>query len=285
MNIGLNRILSAILERDSETSSIAIDVGAYQGAYSESLIKTRFFSKVLAFEPNVDSYRMILKKFSLPHTKFEVVNCALGFETGSHNMYCDADSATASLLQYSSDYVNQGSIRIDSVSVMSLDNYLDKTPINGQIKLLKIDTQGNDLNVVRGAEYAIRTHRPIVQTEFIYLGLYNAQCSPQELTEELLILGYNLYNLHNLHVTPEGRLAFCDAIFIPSELQMPTTQIFSCIDDTESHLEQIKTLTEICAERLKVINILNSEVYRIRNDNHKVSQIDRLLARIKSWVQ
>lgn len=72
-----------------------------------------------------------------------------------------------------------------------------------------------------------------------------------------------MYSLNNLHVTPEGRLAFCDAIFIPKELDIPVTQKFSCIDDLLSFKAQIQTLAKICAERMAVIELLDTEVQRL----------------------
>jgi len=88
-----------------------------------------------------------------------------------------------------------------------------------------------------------------------------------------------------LHVTPEGRLAFGDVIFIPKELNMPLTQIFSCIDDQISFQRQIQIFMEICAERMAVINVLDAEVQRLRNIVSKVSCVDSIFSRFKSWVQ
>ena len=100
-----------------------------------------------------------------------------------------------------------------------------------------------------------------------------------------------MYSLNNLHVTPEGRLAFCDAIFIPKELNVPVTQKYSCIDDQLSFQSQIQTLTEVCAERLTYIDVLDAEVQRLNQiqtsllNQIQPSPLKNLLKRIKSWVQ
>lgn len=93
-----------------------------------------------------------------------------------------------------------------------------------------------------------------------------------------------MYSLNNLHANSEGRLCFCDAIFIPKELNIPTTQKFHCIDDEMSFQSQIQTLTDICAERLEVINVLDAEVQRLRNIDSKVSRMGSIFSRLKSWV-
>lgn len=107
---------------------------------------------------------------------------------------------------------------------------------------------------------------------------------PTELSEAFSQLDYEMYSLNNLHVTPEGRLVFCDAIFIPKELNIPVTQKFSCIDDQISFQSQIQTLTEICAERLAVINVLDAEVQRFSKVQAKTSLLSSMLTRVKSWV-
>ncbi len=80
-----------------------------------------------------------------------------------------------------------------------------------------------------------------------------------------------MYSLNNLHVTTEGRLAFCDAIFIPKELDVPMTQKYACIDDQISFVTQIETLTTICAERLAVIEVLDNEVKRLNKTQASIS--------------
>lgn len=85
-------------------------------------------------------------------------------------------------------------------------------------------------------------------------------------------MDYKMYSLNNLHVTPEGQLAFCDAVFIPKELDIPVTQKYSCIDDQLSFQIQIQTLTQICEERLAVIDLLDAEVQRLSRIQTNTSQ-------------
>lgn len=87
--------------------------------------------------------------------------------------------------------------------------------------------------------------------------------------------------MNNLHVTAEGRLAFCDAIFVPKELNITLTQKYSCIDDQVSYANQINALTKICAERLALIERLDAEV-QIMN---KSSLLNAAFKKVKQWVQ
>lgn len=276
MNNSLSALLKLLSDQYKEKHLFAIDVGAHHGEFSKFLIRTGLFEKVLAFEPNFESYSEILTAVSSQsNCEFGVIYSALNSKSGTLDLYCDGDTATASLLRYESGYLSRGSIKKQTVPVTTLDEYLISNPVDDRLQLLKIDTQGNDLSVIKGGERTISAHRPIIQTEFIYIPLYEGQCSPAELIEALAQLNYEMYSLNNLHVTPEGRLAFCDAIFIPKELDIPLTQKYSCIDDQVSFQTQIRTLTKICAERLDVINVLDAEVQRLSKIQAKTSSSDR----------
>lgn len=272
MNTSLSTLLPLVCDQYKNKARFAIDVGAHNGEFSKYLIQTGFFEKVLAFEPNLESYSVVQSAvFSQPNCVFEAINSALSSESGMLDFYCDADTATASLLQYDSSYLSRGQIKRYTVSVLTLDEYMSMNSCLGQLQCLKIDTQGNDLSVIKGGELTIAAHRPIIQTEFIYTPLYEGQCTPAELSEALFLMDYEMYSLNNLHVTPEGRLAFCDAIFIPKELNIPVTQKYTCIDDQISFMTQIQTLTKICTERLTVIELLDAEVKRLHQIQANIS--------------
>lgn len=282
MNTSLSKLLS-VLNNNCNSEFFAIDVGAHCGEYTKFLMKTGFFCHIVSFEPNPESYQSLLEQVSSTgNCEHQAVNSALSYKSGTLDLYCDADSATASLLQYDSNYIGRGQIRTHTVPVLTLDEYLAKHPSLGRLQLLKIDTQGNDLSVIRGGLEAIAMHRPIIQTEFIYSHMYKGQCTPTELSDALISMDYEIYSLNNLHITAEGRLAFCDAIFVPKEMNIPSTQEYSCIDDEVSYTTQINTLSKICEERLALIEQLDAEVQRLNAKNNPVLTI---LKKVKSWAQ
>lgn len=254
MNPSLSLLLKIVCNIENMDRGFAIDVGAHHGEYAKFLISSDLFCKIVSFEPNPESYRQLLN--GVPESErceHKAINCALGSKSGALDLYCDTDTATASLLKYDANYLANGIVKKNLVSVITLDNYMLSNPSTKILQLLKIDTQGNDQAVIEGGIGTIMKYRPIIQTEFIYIPLYEGQCSPANLSKLLLSLDYEMYSLNNLHVSPEGRLAFCDALFIPKEKYIPITQKYSCIDDQISFETQIKTLQNICEERLTVI--------------------------------
>lgn len=279
MNQSLSQLMQFVYKQNNGARYSAIDVGAHCGEYTKFLISTGFFNHIVSFEPNPESYRQLLNKAtSNENCKIEIINCALSYQSGTLDLYCDDDTATASLLQYDSNYIGQGQVKTHTVPVVTLDDYLDEHSSIGRLQLLKIDTQGNDLSVIKGSLRTIAAHRPIIQTKFIYIPLYKSQCSPVELSELLSKLNYEMFSLNNLHVTAEGRLAFCDAIFIPKDMNVPLTQEYSCIDDQLSFTTQINTLTQICGERLALIELLDAKL-------NKNNLLYAALKKVSSWVQ
>jgi FkbM family methyltransferase len=287
MNQSLVQLMQLICKQNTDDQYFAIDVGAHHGEYSKFLITTGLFKKIISFEPNPTSYHQSLcSVFSTESCKYEGVNLALGDINGSLDLHCDTDTATASLLPYETSYISHGEIKKNNVEVSTLDMFLDGYDSDGRLMLIKIDTQGNDLSVIKGSIQTIMKHRPVIQTEFIYIPLYIGQCSPLDLTSAMNALDYEMYSLNNLHVTAEGKLAFCDALFIPKELKVPLTQTYSCIDDQASYLTQISTLSKICAERLALIERLHQEasIYKA-SVVHKQGFMASIIRKLSSWVQ
>lgn len=285
MNRSVSTILSYLKARHGQCG-LAVDIGAHHGEFSKLLVQSNSFSQVLAFEPNFENCFVIRKSVSSSSScEFKLINSALSSYSGLSELYCDSDTSTASLLEYDSGYQNRGDVKKNFVSTLTLDEYFDENPTNHSLEFVKIDTQGNDLSVLMGSTRSISKFRPVIQTEFIYIPLYKSQCSPSELSRVLNELGYIIYSLNNLHVNPEGRLCFCDAVFVPKEFDISITQEFYCIDNEISFHLQINKLNEICRDRLAVINVLDAEIQRLRDVSDKTINIKSFFSKLKSWVQ
>jgi len=242
-------------------AGVAVDVGAHTGAFASELLDSGLFTRVVAFEPNPLNAEA-LAGLASRDSRLEVVRAAVGANVGDGELHCDANSATGSLLPYGGSYATEGPVRRFRVRVVSLDGYraeLGATPV----RLLKIDTQGQDLAVIRGAQGLLASDRPIVIAELIYVPMYDGQAVPGEILAALEGCGYGLHSLFNIHATVEGRLAFADALFVPREREIAPSQQYVQLDNHASYLAQIATLERICRERLDVINVLDAEIKRL----------------------
>jgi FkbM family methyltransferase len=147
----------------------ALDIGAHEGTVSDYLLKSGY--EVYAFEPFPDSYQRLVARLK-DNPRVHPFNVALGsrrqmmslhtaVDLSANGIYDDA-TAFNSLAPHSmpDDLPFQGSVIVPVRTIADLHR---KNDIPGDIGLVKIDTEGYDLEVIRGME----EHRyPVVGVEF-----------------------------------------------------------------------------------------------------------------------
>ena len=155
-----------ILENDQV---IIFDVGANVGNYTKKLVDSYSQSLIYSFEPSQASFAQLSKRFKC-NPKVTLENVALGSVSNQSVLYSydnDPGSEHASLF---SEVLQQlhgvNEIGSQKVQVITLDEYCLSQEIK-RIKFLKIDTEGNELDVLRGANKMIDSDRiDLIQFEF-----------------------------------------------------------------------------------------------------------------------
>ena len=128
----------------------AIDVGAHIGIWTKEL--SRLFKEVWAFEPCSENFECL--KANAPR-KAQLVNVALGDCDGK----CDLDLPEGG---------NSGMWRVaggDKIELHTLDSYTFD-----EVDLIKIDAEGYEGKVLKGALETIRLSRPVIVFEDNGLG-------------------------------------------------------------------------------------------------------------------
>lgn len=132
-----------------------IDAGANAGQYARVLRRLGFDGLILSFEPNGDVFQVMQEAFASDQN-WRGYNYALGSAEAELEFNVFAESQISSFLP-GSDLVQSAPIRTSKVPVKRLDAFLP-TILPDWTKrriFLKCDTQGFDLEVVRGAEGAL----------------------------------------------------------------------------------------------------------------------------------
>jgi len=161
-----------------ENPLLCIDVGANQGSYSlELLRKTK--ATVIAFEPQPDMFAKLTQLQKKFPRRLVAANKGLGDqETVLELHYGDADTGLASFSEavHAIDTVRAANTKTMKVPVTTLDKFLfQDTPIPniGRIDLLKIDTEGFEYNVLRGAQRTLDELKPrYIHIEFNWHHLF-----------------------------------------------------------------------------------------------------------------
>ena len=164
--------LKPIIERTGRSDRNAIDAGAYLGFHS--VYMSRYFRAVHSFEPQIEIYRMLCANLLLNGCDNVVaVHAGLYDEPGYMCLADDADQEIPIPRQDGAlDYSKIGNAAAltfrpategESSSVQTL--VIDQLGLE-DVALIKVDTQGSDLHVLRGARNTIEKCRPCIVVEY-----------------------------------------------------------------------------------------------------------------------
>lgn len=137
------------------TKLIAFDIGSCLG---ESLDRFKNYDEIYAFEPSPWSFKRLTTKFSdQKHIKFFQVAISNTSEFLPFNFHDSYGYSSLLDIDYEGEFTKKN-IELDpgfdriietiNVETQRLDTFMDKHDIS-HIDFLKIDTQGNDLNVIK----------------------------------------------------------------------------------------------------------------------------------------
>ena len=136
-----------------------IDVGANIGQYSLNILEANPNSLIVAFEPHPVTYEILCKNIS--NNKVELFNLGVGANEGILKLYdydTNEGSQHASLYKEVITDIHQSNIVSYDVEIVNLDNFLTDKNIKN-IDLLKIDTEGNELNVLVGIRNYLQSNK------------------------------------------------------------------------------------------------------------------------------
>lgn len=139
----------------NETKSIALDVGANFGITSAMM--SSYFTEIHAFEPHGKIFQSLQNNQMLPKNII-LDNRAFGEHEGKLDFFGSADNGNGSL----KEVLFEGGEKY-RVDVTTVDQYCETNGI--QPKLIKIDAEGTDLNIIRGAERTIEQCKPFLYFE------------------------------------------------------------------------------------------------------------------------
>lgn len=197
-----------------ETAPTILDVGANQGQSVARFAGLWPSAVIHSFEPSPSTFEVLRRNVAeLAPTVVHPVNAGVGAEAGTLLLLENSQSDMSSFLPLAEE--SWGSTVAETpVDVVTLDDYCAEHDIT-RIDLLKSDTQGYDFEVLKGADRlltsgAIRT----IFMEVIFADLYERVPDFDHVYRYLRERGYHLVGLYEPFHTEDGRLAWCDALFV-----------------------------------------------------------------------
>jgi len=144
----------AILPTLVPSNGVAVDIGANRGIYAYAL--SRVATHVHCFEPLKECCDYIDDHGS---NRISVRNVALSDATGEFELFIPIDNGRKILTRASLDPTADPSER-RRITVMRLDDF-----DLGPVAFIKIDVEGVEFSVLKGAVGTLRAHRPTLLVE------------------------------------------------------------------------------------------------------------------------
>jgi FkbM family methyltransferase len=169
---------------------LVIDVGANVGQFGMDLRGVGYSGWIASFEPGLNEFN---KLQSIADPKWLTYNIALGVADGSLELNIDQHSVNNSFLQLRGA-APATKVRVE---VRRLDHQLTSILNESKCKrlFLKMDTQGFDLQVFRGASGCLDMIFGI-QSELSVRPIYESMPHYIEALEEYESVGFTLHSLH-----------------------------------------------------------------------------------------
>jgi len=186
------------------------DVGANVGQSAKRFSELLPGCQLHMFEPSPTAFKQLqlnTRKIRNVH----LCNAGIGAELGTQLLIENDHSDMSSFLRPSS--AGWGKVvRETSVPVVTLDDYCTREHVK-RIDLLKVDTQGSELEVLKGATTLLAQQNiHLAYLEIIFSELYEGVPRFEDLHRFLARHGLRLVAFYNF-VVQDGVASWCDALF------------------------------------------------------------------------
>ena len=216
-----SQVLKNILTRAA--IDVVLDVGANTGQYGDLLLRTGFTGTLISFEAIPGAHRKLVEHAKKKSHAWMVAPCAaLGSQRGQVQFNIAANSVSSSILPMRRTHLEAAPqskyIERQTVAVERLDDLAPRMlPSFGRI-LIKIDTQGYEMEVLKGAE-GLLPLTAAIQLELSLVPLYEGAPTFVEMIAYVESKGFELFSIvSGFRDKRIGRLLQADGFFVRSDL-------------------------------------------------------------------
>jgi FkbM family methyltransferase len=210
-----------------------IDVGAHSGEFSSAVRAVLSDARVYAFEPLPDCCQKLRTKLGNNNGSVHVFEVALGDQHGPVQFWRSDQAKSSSLLRMSE--LHQAAFpwtagnHLTEVQLRRLDEYSDQMDLSSRT-LLKIDVQGYEDRVLRGAKQVLK-QVDYVLVEVSVAPLYEEQAQFDPIYSFLLQSGFSYVgNLEQMLSPLDGSILQLDALFIKNGISVKHGARSKCED-------------------------------------------------------
>lgn len=206
--------LAQFFIRSLRPDAVVLDIGAYIGQYTLLAAKYAPRGQVVAFEPHPETFARLqahITRNSMDNV--QVFQKALGQHQGVLPLVLSKQASDSYLCQSASCTETIVEVEVTTLDAAVRDMGLQK------VNLVKIDVEGAEGEVLRGAQETLRRFRPLLVMEVDRLREEAWGDSPQAILADLEQHGYALYTLEGWKIVPLSSysIKYANIIAIPHQ--------------------------------------------------------------------
>jgi len=194
------------------------DVGANIGEITLLAAKRLSSGLVLAFEPMPNVFAQLTRNVALnKFSSIRLFNLGLYDSNGSLPLFVKNDHPFGTTNEGVTSLFSTGKDRTETlVPLRKFDDVAGEASLT-RLDVMKIDVEGAEWMVLRGAENSIKRFRPVIIAEISAANFQRAGYAPKDFFNYLNALDYEVRNLEDgsRNLTSE-----CDALCFPRESKM-----------------------------------------------------------------
>jgi FkbM family methyltransferase len=158
-NIEYDRLTAKIIKDNLNTNSNCIDVGSHKGEILELMLKYAPNGKHYAFETIPYLFTELQKKYA---NNAEVFSCALSDNEGESSFQLVKNAPAYSGIKKRRYDISNPDIEEINIEKRKLDKIISPEK---KIDLIKIDVEGGEFDVLKGARQLLKRDKPIIVFE------------------------------------------------------------------------------------------------------------------------
>ncbi len=200
--------------------NLVLDVGANVGQFAMRLRKNGYSGEIHSFEPGLDAYGKLCSN-SQRDNLWVAHHLALGHETGKIDINVSQSSDLSSILNPNPFGLDRFEkikvVKQEAVSITTIDLFAEEhiRDFENRRVLLKMDTQGFDLNVFRGAKKSV-DNILCMQSEISFCPIYESMPNYTESLELYQNSGFAISGLYPVSRKGDMTVIEMDCIMINS---------------------------------------------------------------------
>jgi FkbM family methyltransferase len=197
--------------------NLVLDVGAHQGEYTSFLRQNGYSGRIISFEPIASNYEVLQRRASGDEL-WETLSVALGSEDGEGEINVTNSTVFSSFHQPNAyalrEFGDHADIdHVERVAVRRLDSLLRELARPGDQTFLKMDTQGWDLEVLRGAS-GVLGYIKALQSEVSMQPIYGRMPNLEESLDRFRELGFSVAGLFPVTYDTSERVVEFDCLCV-----------------------------------------------------------------------